>query len=225
MLSSSASYKSTIMITLASVSAVPDSYCIFQSNVFSEEQYVLRDPQCNVTTGDGKRDSEGGVLLTCMGPSSALFDGVIGQDRPERMELLLKQYYTWQQEYTPRPYVSMSFNPPLVEISNITLYFYRRGPVRAPYITMCFSRSLSYTPCNSIELPERPQIENGVVVWPVTLSTNVTSVTYMRIDMQHEDEDDDDDYIFLSEIRVAERLQGLWSYILLNCNYCTLYKE
>ena len=195
-------------------------YWVFQSNVFDEEEYVLRDPQCNVTTGDRKRDSEGGASLTCMGASSVLFDGVIGQDRPERMELL--QYYTWRQEYTPRPYVAMSFDPPLVEIPNITLYFYRRGHIQAPFITMCFSRSLNHTPCSNIELPRRPSLHDGVIVWPVTLPTDVTSVTYLRINMQHED-DEEDDYIFLSEIRVAERLQGLWSYVLLNCNYCTLY--
>ena len=184
---------------------MPDSYCIFQSNVYDEEQYVLRDPQCNDTTGDRKSDSEGGASLTCIGSSSVLFDGVIGQDKPERMELL--QYYTWRQEFTPRPYVSMSFYPPLVEIPYITLYFYRRGDVRAPFITMCYSRSLNHTPCNSIELSERPRVHDGVVVWPVTLPTDVTSVTYLRIDMHHED-DDEEEYIFLSEIRVAERLQG-----------------
>ena len=208
------------MTNLASVSVVPDSYYILQSNVYDEEEYVLKDPQCNDATEDRKRDSEGGALLTCMGPSSVLFDGVIGQDRPEHMALL--QYYTWQQEDTPSPYVSMSFNPPLVEIPNITLYFYRRGDVRAPFITMCFSKSLNHTPCNSIELPERPKIENGVVVWPVTLSTDMTSVTYLEINMEY-DRNDDEDFIFLSEIRVAERLQGLWSYVLLNCNYYALY--
>ena len=173
-------------------------YWVYQSNVFDEEQYLLRDPQCN--------DTEGGTLLTCMGPSSVLFDGVIGQDRPQRMELL--QYYTWRQEFTPRLYVSMSFDPPLVEIPNITLYFYRRGDVRAPFITMCYSRSLNYTPCNSIELPERPRLHDGVNEWSVTLLTDVTSVTYLRIDMQHEDDEEEEEYIFLSEIRVAERLQG-----------------
>ena len=74
---------------------------------------------------------------------------------------------------------------------------------------MCYSRSLNYTPCNSIELPERPRLHDGVNEWSVTLLTDVTSVTYLRIDMQHEDDDDDEEeYIFLSEIRVAERLQG-----------------
>ena len=200
---------------------MPDSYCIFQSNVY-DEQYVLRDPQCNDTTGGRKRDSDGGASLTCTGPSSVLFDGDIGQDRPQRMELL--EYYTWRQEFTPSPYVSMSFDPPLVEIPNITLYFYRRGDVRAPFITMCYSRSLNHTPCNSIELSERPRLHDGVVDWSVTLPTDVTSVTYLRIDMQHEDDDEEEEYIFLSEIRVAERLQGLWSNVLLNYNYCTPYK-
>ena len=102
----------------------------------------------------------------------------------------------------------MSFDPPLVELPNITLYFYRRDDIRAPLITMCFSRFLNYTPCDNIELSERPRTRDGVVVWPVTLPTDVTSVTFLRIDMEHEDDDEEDDYIFLSEIRVAERLQG-----------------
>ena len=184
---------------------MPDLYWVLQSNAFDQNgQYVLRDPHCNNAAVDG--GSEGGTLLTCAGPSSVLFDGVIGQDRPQRTELL--QYYTWQQEFTPRPYVSMSFDPPLVELSNITLYFYQRGSVRAPLITICFSRFLNYTPCNNIELSVRPRIRDGVVVWPVTLPTDVTSVTFLRIDMQHENDDDEGGYIFLSEIRVAERLQG-----------------
>ena len=73
---------------------------------------------------------------------------------------------------------------------------------------MCFSRSLNYTPCNSIELPVRPLIRDGIVVWPVTLSANAASVTFLRVDMQHEDDDNEDSYIFLSEITIAERLQG-----------------
>ena len=187
---------------------MPDLYWILQSNAFDEddedEQYLLRDPHCSNGAMDG--GSESGTLLTCTGPSSVLFDGVIGQDRPEHTELL--QYYTWQQEFTPRPYISMSFDPPLVELPNITLYFYQRGDIRAPLITMCFSRFLNYTPCDNIELSERQRIRDGVVVWPVMLPTDVTSVTFLRIDMEHEDDDEEDDYIFLSEIRVAERLQG-----------------
>ena len=105
---------------------MPDLYWVFQSNAFDQNgQYVLRDPHCNNVAVDG--GSEGGTLFTCTGPSSVLFDRVIGQDRPEHTELL--QYYTWQQEFTPRPYVSMSFDPPLVEIPNITFYFYQRSRV------------------------------------------------------------------------------------------------
>ena len=141
-----------------------------------------------------------------MGPSSVLFDGVIGQDRPEYTELL--EYYTWRQEFTPSPCVAMSFDSPLMEIPNITLYFYRRTNVRVPFITMCYSRSLNHTPCNNIELSERPFLHDGVVVWPVTLPTDVTSVAYLRINMQHKDDEDRNECIFLSEIRVAERLQG-----------------
>ena len=74
---------------------------------------------------------------------------------------------------------------------------------------MCFSRSPSHTPCNSIELPGRPRLCDGVITWPVTLPTDVTSVIYLRIDMQYGgDDDDEDEYIFLSKIRVLETLQG-----------------
>ena len=78
---------------------MPNLYWVFQSNVFNDdEQYLLRDPQCNDTAGGGS--SESGAQLTCTGPSSVLFDRVIGQDRPQRTELL--QYYTWQQTFTPK---------------------------------------------------------------------------------------------------------------------------
>ena len=42
------------------VLVVPDLYWVYQSNVFDDEQYLLRDPQCN--------DTESGTLLTCIGP-------------------------------------------------------------------------------------------------------------------------------------------------------------
>ena len=151
------------------------------------------------------------ILLQCEGPSSTLFDGAIGREIPHRPEGIdLLQHYTWEQQIIPKPFVAMSFNPPLVELPNITMYFYRRIlDIRVPLITMCFSRSLNFTPCHNIELPERPRVSKGVVVWPMTLLTNVTSVTYLRIDMQYDD-DDEDDFIFLSEIRIAERLQGTY---------------
>ena len=53
-----------------------------------------------------------------------------------------------------------------------------------------------------------------MVVRTVMLPTNATSVTYLRIDMgllpPHDEHPQD--YIFLSEIRVAERLQVINSY-------------
>jgi len=108
--------------------------------------------------------------------------GIVGRDiseRPENTDLL--QHYTWQQDIIPNPYVAMTFNPPLVELPTVTMYFYQEGrlDIRAPLISMCFSRSLNFTPCNPIELSERPRFDNGVVVWPVTLLTKATSVTYV----------------------------------------------
>ena len=158
------------------------------------------------------------LLLQCVGPSSTLFDRVIGrerQGRPVNTDLL--RHYTWHQAITPNPYVAMSFDPPLVELPNITMYFYQseRGPdINVPFITMCFSRSLNFTPCNNIntEVMDLESLrESGVVVWPVTLLTSATSVTYLRIDMRYAN-DDNDDFIFLSEVRIAERLQGSYIY-------------
>lgn len=196
---------------------VPNSYWIFQSNQYDDSLQCLQDPQCSTvistesTDDDRKRGSESQVLLQCAGPSSALFDGVIGREIPgipENTDSL--QHYTWHQEFTSNPYVAMSFDPPLVELPNVTMYLYRSGilDIRVPFITMCFSRSLNFNPCNNIELPERPRLSNGVVIWPVTLLTNATSVTYLRIDMQY-DNDDINDFIFFSELRIAERLQGI----------------
>ena len=110
--------------------------------------------------------------------------------------------------HTQPPTIEMSFNVPLVEVPNIAMYFYRGGPVRVPRISMCFSRKLNSFPCNDIVLPDRPGgLGLGLVVWPILLLTNVTSVTYLRINTQY-DRADDNDFIFLSEIRIAERLQG-----------------
>ena len=55
-----------------------------------------------------------------------------------------------------------------------------------------------------------PDPDRGVVVYSVMLPTNTTSVTYLRIDMEllPPNNEHPRDYIFLSEIRVAERLQG-----------------
>ena len=128
---------------------------------------------------------------------------------PQDIDLLL--HYTWKQGLTPSPYIAMFFNQPLVELPNITMYFYHQSrlDIQPPFLSMCFSRSLTYTPCINIDLPERPdRLDNRVLEWPVTLLTNATSVTFLRIDMRYEDSNDSDQFIFLSEIRVAERLQG-----------------
>ena len=193
---------------------MPDSYLILSSNQYNDEVDCLQDPLCSRTvgtSGNGEECGEAETLLTCAGPSSRLFDGDTGNDvpnEPEDEELL--QYYTWQQELTASPHIAMFFNQPLVELPNITMYFYHEGRLKAqpPFLSMCFSRSLTYTPCINIDLPERPDRQNNrVLEWPVTLLTNATSVTYLRIDMQYENSNDDR-FIFLSEIRVAERLQG-----------------
>ena len=193
------------------VLVIPDSIWLFQSNVFDQDVGCLQDSQCNVTA-NGKRNSEAAVLLTCAGPPSTLFDGVIGVDNePEGAELL--QYYTWQREFIPTPYVAMSFLPPLVELPNITLYFHDAGgQIQADIsIDICFSRSPDYIPCNNVEVPDIPNPDRGMVVHSVMLPANTTSVTYLRIDMELLPPHDDhpQDYIFLSEIRVAERLQGM----------------
>ena len=193
---------------------VPNFYSIFQSNQYDNNLQCLQDPQCSrvISRDDRKRGSVSQVLLACAGPSSALFDGVTGREIPripENTDLL--RHYTWHQAFISNPYVAMSFNPPLVELPNITMYFYRNRilDIRVPLITMCFSRSLNFSTCNNIEITERPRLSSGVVIWPVTLLTNATSVTYLRINMQHVDDDDNDDFIFLSELRIAERVQGV----------------
>ena len=109
----------------------------------------------------------------------------------------------------------MSFDPPLVEIPNITLYFlHAEGQIQATIsISICFSRSPDFNPCNHIEVPQLSDPSIGVVVHSVMLPTNTTSVTYLRIDMELLPPRDrhPQDYIFLSEIRVAERLQGTYA--------------
>ena len=150
-------------------------------------------------------------MLSCAGPNSTLFDGVIGRDLQntddfEQADFL--QYYTWRRGITPEPRIETSFNVPLVEAPNITMYFYQEGNVRVPHISMCFSRTLNFSPCNDIDLPNRPAgLQNGLVVWPITLLTSATSITHLRIDMQY-DRNDASEFIFLSEVRIAERLQG-----------------
>ena len=109
------------------------------------------------------------------------------------------------------------------ELFNITLYFYHQGgDIRVEIsLSMCFSKSLDYNPCHDIEVPDIPDPDIGMVVHSVMLATNTTSVTYLRIDIELLPPHDEhpQDYIFLSEIRVAERLQGSDVYIIgCNCN-------
>ena len=175
------------------VLVVPDSIWIFQSNQYNNSVEYLQDPQCSVAGNS----TQNGTLLKCAGNSSTLFDGIIGTQDED-----LLQYYTWQQAVTPRPYVAMSFDPPLEEIHNITLYFYRyRFIIREPFISACISRSPDHTPCEKIEFVERLELHNTMGVRRMKLLTNATSVTYLRIDMQY-DRDDEGVFIFLSEIRV-----------------------
>ena len=164
------------------------------------------------------------TLLSCGGPNSTLFDGVIGRrgiSRAREFEQAdFLQYYTWQQNIIPEPRIEMSFNVPLVEIPNITMYFFR-GRVRVPLISMCFSRTLNSVLCNDINLPnsgDRPEgLENGLVVWPIQLLTNVTSVTYLKIDMQYDRNDIPMSLLSSAgEIRITERLQGIVVCILLD---------
>ena len=201
---------------------MPDNYSIFQSNQFDSNFQCLQDPQCRrVVSQDDKRRSSGEQrLLSCAGPNSTLFDGVIGRRDITRVrdfeQADFLQHYTWQQDITPNPTIEMSFNVPLVEVPNITMYFFREGRVRVPRISMCFSRTLNFSPCNDIVLSERPTIINGLVVWPIPLLTNATSVTYLRIAIQY-DRNDTNEFTFLSEIRVAERLQGTSYVYIIGC--------
>ena len=178
---------------------MPAFIWVLPSNQYDVDVEPMRDLQC---TGIQR-------VLTCPGSPSILFDGVIGVQSDDEY---LPQFYTWRQEFTPRPYVAMSFDPPLEELSNTTLYFYHEGfDIQAAIsLSMCFSRSLDYNPCHDIEIPDIPEPDIGLVVYSVMLPTNTTSVTYLRIDMELLPPHDEHpfDYIFLSEIRVAERLQG-----------------
>ena len=146
---------------------VPAFIWVLPSNQYDDDVEPTRDPQC---TGIQ-------VVLTCPGSPSILFDDVIGGPLSDDEDLL--QFYTWQQQFTPRPYVAMSLDPPLEELSNITLYFYHQGgDIQAMIsLSMCFSRSLDYNPCHDIEVPDIPDPDDGVVVYSVT--TNTTSCSHI----------------------------------------------
>ena len=193
---------------------MPNSYTIYQSNQFNSEFQCLQDNQCaKVISDDKKRSSGEQRLLRCVGPNSTLFDGVIGRDTLDRVRDFNQtdffQHYTWKQDITPSPSIEMIFNEPLVELPNVTLYFFREGRARVPRVSMCFSRNFDFMPCDDIDLPNRPGMLDDVVEWPITLLTNATSVRYLRINFRY-DRDEDDDFIFLSEVRIAERIQGTY---------------
>ena len=212
------------MCTLLYVTLVmPDNYTVYQSNQFDSNFQCLQDDQCKRVISNAKKRSSGERrLLTCVGPNSTLFNGITGRDirREDFEQTDYLQHYTWQQDITPNPIIEMFFFVPLVELSNVTLYFFRDGPIQVPRVTMCFSSSLNFVPCNNIDLPNRPGgLQNGVIEWPITLLTNATSVIYLRINFQFDNENEND-FIFLSEIRIAERLKG--SYVanyICHCSY------
>ena len=191
---------------------VPAFIWVFTSNQYADDIEPIQNPECKNNQSKG--------VFTCPGSTSILFDGVIGGPLSDDEDLL--QYYTWRQELTPMPYVAMNFDPPLVEVPNITLYFYHTGDniqgSIAINIAMCFLSSLD---CNTIEVPQLSDPSIGVVVHPVMLPTNTTSVKYLRINLELLPSHNEHlkDYIFLSEIRVAERLQGSDVYIIgCSCN-------
>ena len=97
------------------VLVVPNFIWFLESNQFDDDIEPIQDPQCTDTQ----------ALLTCPGRPSILFDGVIGESFDKDEDLW--QYYTWRRGSTPTPYVAMSFDPPLEQIPNTTLYFYQAG--------------------------------------------------------------------------------------------------
>ena len=206
---------------------MPDSYTIYQSNQYNRNFQCLQDDRCAIvvpsTQDDRKRSSGEQTLLRCLGPNSTLFDGIIGRDTIDHVNEFeqtdYSQHYTWHQDITSNPNIEMLFSVPLVELTNVTLYFFRRegrSRVNIPRVSMCFSRNLNFRPCINILLPGIPEelLQNGVVEWLIKLPTNVTSVTYLRINFQY-DSNNEDEYIFLSEVRIAERSQGIVA--------CTVY--
>ena len=199
----------------------PDAYWLFKSNRYNSSLSYLQDHQCitvqSVDIGNAINDSEGqsiggeSTLLRCTQPS-ALFDGKIGRKIPILPENdgLLK-HYTWKKEITPNPIVAMKFVKPLVELTNITLYFYKKASMKVhlPYVKLCVSNSSDLiTRCIQVEFPPRTWFTDGVVAWPITLLTPVKSVIFLEISFQYQLESIHQ-WIFLSEVRVGERvIQG-----------------
>ena len=202
---------------------VPDSYTIYQSNQYDSNFQCLQDDHCRAIspTDDSKRSSGEQRLLTCEGPNSTLFDGIAGRDTLDNVfnfeQTDFSQHYTWQQAITPRPDIEMIFVVPLVELSSVTLNFFSQGEgarVNIPHVSICFSSNLNFSTCNNITfLAGLSATGNGVVERQMTSPVNVTSVTYLRIIFQY-DGINDDEFIFLSEIRIAEILQGSYIFVI-----------
>ena len=196
----------------------PDAYWLFKSNRYDGSLSYLQDHRCisvqSVDIGNAINDSEGqstggeSALLRCTQPS-ALFDGKVGRKipiLPENGDLL--KHYTWLKEITPNPFIAMKFAKPLVELTNITLYFYKQAnfKINLPFVSLCVSTSSDLTTrCISVV---GPRFTDGVVAWPIILLTPAKSVTFLEISFQYQLESIHQ-WIFLSEVRVGERvIQG-----------------
>jgi len=203
----------------------PNSYWLYQSNQYDRNLPCLQDGQCSAIArfeiDDKKKRSaddkkkriadEDLVLLNCTLPS-ALFDGIIGteiREAPTAQDLLI--HYTWESGITPHPFVAMTFDPPLEELTDITLHLYREGrlQIRAPYISICVSSSTSFQPCTEVLMQTRPNdLNNGVLIYSYPIESSPTPVLFLNITFEHErGPGDSGQYIFLSEVSVRGRQQ------------------
>jgi len=192
---------------------LPNSYWLYQSNEYDSNLPRLQDSQCNVATRVDNDNRGELVLLRCSQPS-ALFDGIIGREISSRGNYQaqdLLAHYTWKAEMVPRPFVAMTFNPPLEELTDVTLYLNREGrlDVRAPFISICVSSSTSFTPCTEVLMRTRPDdLNNGVLIYEFTFQSPTTPILFLNITFEHERGlDDSDEWIFLSEVSVNRRQQ------------------
>ena len=190
----------------------PNSYWIHQSNEYDSNLPCLQDGRCRVVsrgdTGNRKRGAGSDlVLLECTQPS-ALFDGIIGTNIPGNplpRDLLI--HYTWQAQSVLHPFVAMTFDPPLEELTNVTLYMYTDGTlnIQLPFISMCVSSSPTLTPCIDVALKDSTTFDHGVVAYDILLLTPATSVLFLNITFEYEH--GLDEWIFLSEVRVGGKQQ------------------
>jgi len=198
----------------------PNSYWLYQSNQYDSNLPCLQDNQCSVVArfeiGDKKNRSadEDLVLLNCTQPST-LFDGIIGTEipfinrEPTAQDLLI--HYTWKSGITPHPFVAMTFDPPLEELTGVTLHLYREGrlDIRAPYISICVSSLTSFQSCTEVLMETRPDdLDNGVLIYSYPIESPSTPVLFLNITFEHErGPGDSGEYIFLSEVSVSGREQ------------------